>query len=79
MLSLLFNGKTKIIQSFFNIFVYNKEFVTNDLDKYGFVLRPMVEVAPELQHPVSGKTMSQLWDGFDAEIHPMQKVDIGLN
>jgi len=50
-----------------------------DLDKYGFVLRPMVEVAPELRHPVSGKTMSQLWDGFDAEIHPMQKVDIGIN
>jgi 2-amino-4-hydroxy-6-hydroxymethyldihydropteridine diphosphokinase len=50
-----------------------------DLDKYGFVLRPMVEVAPELQHPVSGKTMSQLWDGFDAETHPMQKVDIGIN
>ncbi|MCP4001352.1 MAG: 2-amino-4-hydroxy-6-hydroxymethyldihydropteridine diphosphokinase [Gammaproteobacteria bacterium] len=50
-----------------------------DLDKYGFVLQPMVEVAPELQHPVSGKTMSQLWDGFDAEKHHMQKVDIGIN
>jgi len=48
-----------------------------DIEKYGFVLRPMVEVAPELRHPVSGKTMSQLWDGFDAETHPMQKVDIG--
>ena len=50
-----------------------------DLEKYEFVLCPMVEVAPELRHPVSGKTMSQLWDGFDAETHPMQKVDIGIN
>ena len=50
-----------------------------DIEKYGFVLRPMVEVAPELRHPVSGKTMSQLWDGFDAEMYPMQKVDIGIN
>jgi 2-amino-4-hydroxy-6-hydroxymethyldihydropteridine diphosphokinase len=50
-----------------------------DIEKYGFVLRPMVEVAPELRHPVTGKTMSQLWDGFDTEKNPMQKVDIGIN
>jgi 2-amino-4-hydroxy-6-hydroxymethyldihydropteridine diphosphokinase len=25
-----------------------------------FVLAPMAEIAPELEHPVSGKTMSRL-------------------
>jgi hypothetical protein len=39
----------------------------------------MAEVAPELRHPVSGKTMSQLWDGLGTEKHPMQIVDIGIN
>jgi 2-amino-4-hydroxy-6-hydroxymethyldihydropteridine diphosphokinase len=50
-----------------------------DIEQYGFVLRPMAEVAPDLRHPVNGKTMSQLWDGLGAEKHPMQKVDIGIN
>jgi 2-amino-4-hydroxy-6-hydroxymethyldihydropteridine diphosphokinase len=50
-----------------------------DIEKYEFVLRPMAEVAPELRHPVNGKTMSQLWDGLGTEQHPMQIVDIGIN
>ncbi len=30
-----------------------------------FVLTPMDEIAPDLRHPVSGKTMSQLLDALD--------------
>ena len=46
---------------------------------FGFVLGPLAEVAPELRHPVSGKTMAALWQGFDQEAHPMRKVEIALN
>ena len=49
-----------------------------DIEKYGFVLGPMAEVAPELRHPVSGVTMSKIWDDFDRDTHAMQKVEIGI-
>jgi len=49
-----------------------------DIEKYGFVLGPMAEVAPELRHPVTGKTMSEIWGNFDRETHLMQKVEIGI-
>ena len=50
-----------------------------DIEKYGFVLGPLAEVAPRLRHPVSGKTMGEIWDGFDQERHPIQKVDIDIS
>lgn len=50
-----------------------------DIEKYGFVLGPLAEVAPDLCHPLSGATMQEMWDGFDQDEHPMTKVDIGLN
>jgi 2-amino-4-hydroxy-6-hydroxymethyldihydropteridine diphosphokinase len=49
-----------------------------DIEKYAFVLGPMAEVAPQLRHPVSGMTMSEIWDDFGADAHPMQKVEIGI-
>jgi hypothetical protein len=38
----------------------------------------MAEVAPQLRHPVSGMTMSEIWDDFGSDAHPMQKVEIGI-
>jgi hypothetical protein len=35
-----------------------------------------VELAPELKHPVKGRTMSELWDDFDHDSHPLQRVDL---
>ena len=49
-----------------------------DIEKYGFVLGPMAEVAPALRHPVSGISMSEIWDDFDRDAHAMQKVEIGI-
>lgn len=49
-----------------------------DIEKYGFVLGPLAEVAPQLRHPVRGETMKKLWDNFDKSQAPMQKVDIGI-
>ena len=50
----------------------------DDIEKYGFVLGPLAEVAPELRHPLTGETMASLWENFDKDEHPMNKVDIGL-
>ena len=36
-----------------------------DVTKYAFVLRPLVEIAGELRHPVSGERFAELWARFD--------------
>jgi 2-amino-4-hydroxy-6-hydroxymethyldihydropteridine diphosphokinase len=45
-----------------------------DIGKYGFVLGPLAELAPELRHPVSGETMAWMWASFDKDQHPMERV-----
>ncbi|MEQ1801246.1 MAG: 2-amino-4-hydroxy-6-hydroxymethyldihydropteridine diphosphokinase [Gammaproteobacteria bacterium] len=45
-----------------------------DILKYGFVLGPLAELAPELRHPVTGQTMAELWSGFDQARHPLERV-----
>tara|TARA_R110002096_G_scaffold223000_1_gene411972 strand:- start:31720 stop:32208 length:489 start_codon:yes stop_codon:yes gene_type:complete len=47
-----------------------------DILNYGFVLRPLAELVPDLRHPVTGKTMLQHWQEFDAGSHPMRRVDV---
>jgi 2-amino-4-hydroxy-6-hydroxymethyldihydropteridine diphosphokinase len=36
-----------------------------DILKYAFVLAPLAELAPDLRHPVDGRTMHELWSAFD--------------
>ncbi len=36
-----------------------------DILRYAFVLEPLVEIAPDLRHPISGKTYRELWQAFD--------------
>lgn len=50
-----------------------------DIDSYAFVVRPLAELAPDLVHPVSGKSMAELWQAFDKDSCPIDRVDIGLN
>ena len=50
-----------------------------DIEKYGYVVGPMAEVAPQLRHPINGMTMQELWKRFDKDDKPLHKVDIGLN
>ncbi len=47
-----------------------------DILKYSFVLRPLAELAPDLRHPVTGKTMLTHWQEFDASSHPLERVDV---
>ena len=37
----------------------------DEIEKYAFVLQPLAELAPDLKHPVSGKTCKKLWEEFD--------------
>jgi 2-amino-4-hydroxy-6-hydroxymethyldihydropteridine diphosphokinase len=46
----------------------------NDVLEYSFVLRPLAELAPEFRHPVTGKTMREHWQEFDAASHPLEVV-----
>jgi 2-amino-4-hydroxy-6-hydroxymethyldihydropteridine diphosphokinase len=45
-----------------------------DITKYAFVLGPMAELAPDLRHPGSGKTMRDLWAAFDQTDQPIQRL-----
>lgn len=49
-----------------------------DLARYGFVIGPLAEIAPELRHPVTGRTMAELWRDFDKGRQPMQMLDLLL-
>jgi len=50
-----------------------------DIQKYGFVLGPLAEIAPNLRHPVSGRTMRSLWADFDRAAHPMTRVKLDFS
>ncbi|GLQ47485.1 2-amino-4-hydroxy-6-hydroxymethyldihydropteridine diphosphokinase [Dyella lipolytica] len=39
--------------------------------KHAFVLKPMVDIAPTLRHPVSGRTMAELWAAFPVDREPL--------
>jgi len=49
-----------------------------DVLEYSFVLRPLAELAPDLTHPVTGRTMLEHWQEFDASRHPLEAVDVTL-
>lgn len=43
----------------------------DDVLKYSFVLRPIAELAPDFVHPVTGRTLLEHWQEFDATSHPL--------
>lgn len=49
-----------------------------DVLEYGFVLRPLADIAPDLVHPVTGLTIGEHWREFDSERHPLTAVNLTL-
>lgn len=50
----------------------------SDILEYSFVLRPLAELAPELVHPATGKTMLSHWQKYNAASHPLEVTDVVL-
>ena len=50
----------------------------SDVLEYSFVLRPLAELAPSFVHPVTGRTMLDHWQEFDATSHPLDVVGVIL-
>jgi 2-amino-4-hydroxy-6-hydroxymethyldihydropteridine diphosphokinase len=47
-----------------------------DVLEYGFVLRPLADIAPDLVHPVTGKAIGEHWREFDGERHPLTAANL---
>jgi len=49
-----------------------------DVLKYGFVLKPLADIAPDFVHPITGLTLAEHWRNFDASGHPLTITDVIL-
>ena len=50
----------------------------DDILDYSFVLRPIAELAPAQVHPVTGRTLLEHWQEFDAQGHPLEEINVEL-
>jgi 2-amino-4-hydroxy-6-hydroxymethyldihydropteridine diphosphokinase len=46
-----------------------------DIQRYAFVLRPLADIAPDLRHPETGLSYSQMWKEFKAEKQEIWETD----
>jgi 2-amino-4-hydroxy-6-hydroxymethyldihydropteridine diphosphokinase len=49
-----------------------------DILEYSFVLRPFAELAPDIVHPETGRSLAAHWRDFDATCHPLTPVRVIL-
>jgi len=54
------------------------ELPRDEITKNAFVLLPLEEIAPQLIHPVSGKTMCDLWVSFDQGSQKLWPIEFKL-
>lgn len=50
-----------------------------DLLRWAFMLGPLAELAPDLQHPVLKRRFGELWREFDQGAHPLMVEALDLN
>jgi 2-amino-4-hydroxy-6-hydroxymethyldihydropteridine diphosphokinase len=44
--------------------------------KHAFVLKPIADIAPDIRHPISEKTMRELWASFPVENEPLVAIEL---
>jgi len=44
--------------------------------RHAFVLRPLADIAPDLRHPVDGRSMAELWAAFPHDREPLEAVPL---
>ncbi len=49
-----------------------------DVLRFSFVLGPLAEIAPELQHPETRQSYQHHWDSFDSGGHPIVRESVIL-
>ena len=49
-----------------------------DITEYAFVLGPMAEMAPDLEHPVTGRSMIEMWRSFSGDKTQLKRLRLNL-
>jgi len=44
--------------------------------RHAFVLRPLADIAPELRHPLDGRSMAELWGAFPHDSEPLEPMPL---
>jgi len=47
-----------------------------DVLRFSFVLGPLAEIAPELQHPETHQSYQEHWNNFDSDSHPISRESV---
>src|SRR5258708_12198740 len=50
-----------------------------DLLRRSYMLAPLAQIAPELQHPLTGRTMADHWQELAREPHRLEPLGLDLN
>jgi 2-amino-4-hydroxy-6-hydroxymethyldihydropteridine diphosphokinase len=82
------NGRTRNSQKFssrtldLDLILYDKlilndgrlQIPRDEIERYAFVLEPLAEIAPDLKHPISNISYSDLWKKFDKTNLTQQRI-----